>query len=117
MTTVLSKIYRRKLAKAATNGCYIPRIKFVGFGAGEKPWNPDDMGADEEIIRKEVISVKQNDLTVEIISSISGQEIGDKTIREICYYDEDGDLVAREVVKPKSFEPKTTMKNIAELII
>lgn len=112
MATLIGKVYRGKIAAGAHAGINLPAVTQVALGTGTTPWSADDIALENEIAgtRKNIDSATLNNLTVTVVATVLGSEIGDAIVSEIAYYDSEGGFVAREVLKPKQFESETSIR-------
>lgn len=101
--------YRSKVALAAAQGGPLPRAAHLAFGAGDRPYTLSDTALQSEWLRVPTTNTTSGPLLT-VAGVLSGAVAGLNTLREVGVLTEDGTLMGRRVLTPKSLEPETQLE-------
>lgn len=107
-STATTYAYRSKVAQAAARGGALPRISHLAFGTGARPYRLDDEALEAEFIRLPA-SLQVRGVLLMASATLVGRAVGNRVLREIGAFAEDGTLVGRRVIAAKGFEPETEL--------
>lgn len=104
-----SNAYRKKVALAAATGGALPKIAYLAFGTGDRPYTLDDTGLHQQFLVVAAQTVVSGVL-VTAKSVLTGAQLGQRTLREVGVLAQDGTLLGRRVLLPKQLEPEAQIE-------
>lgn len=110
-TTALAatNAYRNKVALAAAAGTALPKVSHLAFGTGSAAYAVSDTALQAEFLRIPAV-VTVSGVTLTATATLLGAAAGDRIVREVGVFAQDGTLVGRRVFAPKEFEPESQME-------
>lgn len=109
IATAVTSIYRKKVAQAAAHGTAIPRMAYLAFGTGDRPYDLDDVEMHAGFLTVPA-HVTVAGVQVTAAAAITGLQTGSRTVREVGVFAEDHTLIGRRVIAPKKLEPETQIE-------
>lgn len=101
--------YRKKVAQVAANGGSLPKIAYLAFGTGDRPYSLDDTALHQQFL---VVAAQTSvsGVLVKATAVLTGVQLGQKTLREVGALAQDGTLLGRRVLLPKQLEAEAQIE-------
>ena len=87
--------FRTKVSMAVATAGSVPAITHAAWGTNGAPSSPDDTALGEEVHRQDDIVVTPDGVRLHIEATLRGNDVLGHIIREVGFYDSDGELAAR----------------------
>jgi len=110
-----SETYRAKIAAAAAAGTSVPAVTYVAWGTGSTPSSPSDQSLESEVHRQPVDSAVADGVALKLWARLHGDSVLGLAIREIGFFDSEGDLASRRVHSPLELDPGSSIVSTLDL--